>query len=50
VAVVMHDGKREKWEDSMLLLTHGLENPPKLVSDRATGGWHPRGRGGAVGR
>ena len=32
VAVVMHDGKREKWEDSMLLLTHGLENPPKLVS------------------
>ncbi len=33
VAVVMLDGKREKWEDSMLLLTHGLENPPKLVSE-----------------
>jgi len=28
VATVMHDGKREKWEDSMLLLTHGLEHPP----------------------
>jgi len=36
VAVVMHDGKREKWEDSMLLLNHGLENPPKLVSDTAS--------------
>ncbi len=28
IAAVMHDGKLEKWEDSMLLLTHGLENPP----------------------
>jgi D-alanyl-D-alanine carboxypeptidase (penicillin-binding protein 5/6) len=29
IAAVMRDGKYEKWEDSMLLLTHGLENPPK---------------------
>jgi D-alanyl-D-alanine carboxypeptidase (penicillin-binding protein 5/6) len=29
VATVMHDGKYEKWEDSMLLLTYGLEHPPK---------------------
>ncbi len=29
IAAVMHDGKREKWEDSMLLLTHGIEHPPK---------------------
>lgn len=29
VATVMHDGKLEKWEDSMLLLTYGIDNPPK---------------------
>jgi D-alanyl-D-alanine carboxypeptidase (penicillin-binding protein 5/6) len=29
IAVVMHDGKLQKWEDSMLLLSHGLDNPPK---------------------
>ena len=29
IATVMHDGKQEKWEDSMLLLTHGFEHPPK---------------------
>lgn len=29
IAAVMKDGKYEKWEDSMLLLTHGLKNPPK---------------------
>jgi D-alanyl-D-alanine carboxypeptidase (penicillin-binding protein 5/6) len=28
IAAVMKSGKLEKWEDSMLLLTHGLENPP----------------------
>ncbi|MEQ1859832.1 MAG: serine hydrolase [Chthoniobacteraceae bacterium] len=28
IACVMHDGRQEKWEDSMLLLTHGLEHPP----------------------
>lgn len=29
IAAVMLDGKLEKWEDSKLLLTYGLENPPK---------------------
>jgi len=29
IAVVMKDGKLQKWEDSMLLLTHGLDHPPK---------------------
>jgi serine-type D-Ala-D-Ala carboxypeptidase (penicillin-binding protein 5/6) len=29
IAVVMHDGKLQKWEDSMLLLSHGLDNPPE---------------------
>jgi serine-type D-Ala-D-Ala carboxypeptidase (penicillin-binding protein 5/6) len=29
IAVVMHDGKQQKWEDSMLLLSHGLDNPPE---------------------
>lgn len=29
IAAVMYDGRQEKWEDSMLLLTHGLQNPPK---------------------
>ncbi|MEO8353406.1 MAG: hypothetical protein ABI680_16880, partial [Chthoniobacteraceae bacterium] len=27
IAVVMHDGKYEKWEDSKLLLTYGLAHP-----------------------
>ncbi len=27
IAVVMHDGKNEKWEDSKLLLTYGLAHP-----------------------
>jgi D-alanyl-D-alanine carboxypeptidase (penicillin-binding protein 5/6) len=29
IATVMKDRKLEKWEDSMLLLTYGLDNPPK---------------------
>ena len=32
IAVVMKDGKLQKWEDSMLLLTHGLDHPPKTDS------------------
>jgi D-alanyl-D-alanine carboxypeptidase (penicillin-binding protein 5/6) len=28
IAAVLKSGKLEKWEDSMLLLTHGLEHPP----------------------
>lgn len=32
IAAVMYDGRQEKWEDSMLLLTHGLQNPPKQDS------------------
>ena len=28
IAVVMFDGRSEKWEDSKLLLTYGFENPP----------------------
>lgn len=36
IATVMHDGRQEKWEDSMLLLTHGLTNPPKPA--QKTGG------------
>jgi D-alanyl-D-alanine carboxypeptidase (penicillin-binding protein 5/6) len=35
VAVVMHDGKLQKWADSILLLTHGLEHPPKTDSETA---------------
>jgi D-alanyl-D-alanine carboxypeptidase (penicillin-binding protein 5/6) len=35
VAVVMHDGKLQKWEDSILLLTHGLEHPPKADGETA---------------
>lgn len=29
IATVMHDGRQEKWEDSMLLLTYAIEHPPK---------------------
>lgn len=29
IAAVMFGEKREKWEDSKLLLTHGLANPPR---------------------
>ena len=29
IATVMHDGKLEKWEDSMLLLTYGFDHPPE---------------------
>jgi len=28
ISTVMHDGRLEKWEDSMLLLTYGLDHPP----------------------
>jgi D-alanyl-D-alanine carboxypeptidase (penicillin-binding protein 5/6) len=28
ISTVMHDGKVEKWEDAMLLLTYGLDHPP----------------------
>lgn len=35
VAVVMHDKKYEKWEDSMLLLTYGLEHPPATTGGMA---------------
>jgi len=35
IAVVMKDGKLQKWEDSMLLLTHGLDHPPKAFEDVA---------------
>jgi serine-type D-Ala-D-Ala carboxypeptidase (penicillin-binding protein 5/6) len=33
IAVVMHDGKLEKWEDAMLLLTFGLDHPPAPTPD-----------------
>ena len=29
ISTVMHDGKLEKWEDSMLLLTYGFDHPPQ---------------------
>jgi serine-type D-Ala-D-Ala carboxypeptidase (penicillin-binding protein 5/6) len=35
IAVVMKDGKLQKWEDSMLLLTHGLDHPPKIEGEMA---------------
>ena len=35
IAVVMKDGKLQKWEDSMLLLTHGLDHPPKIDGEVA---------------
>jgi D-alanyl-D-alanine carboxypeptidase (penicillin-binding protein 5/6) len=35
IAVVMKDGKLQKWEDSMLLLTHGLDHPPKIEGEVA---------------
>jgi len=37
IAAVMHDGKAEKWEDSMLLLTYGLDHPPQPISPQLTG-------------
>jgi hypothetical protein len=37
IAVVMKDGKFEKWEDSMLLLSHGLNNSPGKSHESATG-------------
>jgi D-alanyl-D-alanine carboxypeptidase (penicillin-binding protein 5/6) len=35
IAVVMKDGSRQKWEDSMLLLIHGLDHPPKADGELA---------------
>jgi D-alanyl-D-alanine carboxypeptidase (penicillin-binding protein 5/6) len=35
IAVVMKDGRLQKWEDSMLLLTHGLDHPPKADGEVA---------------
>lgn len=37
IAAVMHDGKFEKWEDSKLLLTYGLDHPPEAASPQLTG-------------
>jgi len=37
IAVVMHDGKLEKWEDSKLLLTYGLDHPPGDTPTKITG-------------
>jgi D-alanyl-D-alanine carboxypeptidase (penicillin-binding protein 5/6) len=33
IAVVMKDKRSQKWEDSMLLLHHGLDHPPKADSE-----------------
>lgn len=37
IAAVMHDGKTEKWEDSKLLLTYGLDRSPEAVTPQFTG-------------
>ena len=36
IATVMHDGKLEKWEDSMLLLTYGFDHPPQAAAAKPT--------------
>jgi D-alanyl-D-alanine carboxypeptidase (penicillin-binding protein 5/6) len=35
IAVVMKDGRLQTWEDSILLLTHGLDHPPKAKGEMA---------------
>ena len=36
ISTVMHDGKLEKWEDSMLLLTYGFDHPPDGAAVKTT--------------